>query len=138
MSRKFHKAFGIVAIGLVVLVIAAACGGGGDEEAAPTATPTTAPPTSTPAPTDGEATPTPVPATPTPTSGGVAPSDGAPTPEPFTGGEEIPATLLELEMLEVGGSGQSGTAALIQIERKTKVSVSITPGPPGVSQAAMI
>ena len=41
-------------------------------------------------------------------------------------------------MEAVGGSGVSGTATLVQIGRKTKVTVNITPGDPGASQAAMI
>ena len=41
-------------------------------------------------------------------------------------------------MEAVGGSGVSGTASLIQIARKTKVTVNITVGEPGASQVAMV
>ena len=82
------------------------------------ATATPLPPTATPVP--GTPTPTALPGTPTP----------PPTPEPYT--------FFELEMEAVGGSGVSGTASLLQVDRKTKVTINIAPGDPGASQVAII
>ncbi|MEE9198726.1 MAG: hypothetical protein V3U26_02890 [Dehalococcoidia bacterium] len=56
-------------------------------------------------------------------------------PEAYTGQEEIPETLLEFDMIEMGGSGQSGSGTVVQVERKSKVVINITPGSGGLQLA---
>ena len=78
-------------------------------------------------------TPTPAPtATPRPTN---LPAPvrvgGAPLPEEFTGGEEIAATASTTDMMAIGADGLSGTLHLIQIERQTKVTVTLDNAGPG-------
>ena len=118
MWGKSCRTFGYISISLVTLLIVAACGGGNGETATPTSPP------ASPTPSDGGA--------PAPT---IPSGEGVPTPEPWTGGEEQLATFIEAEMTEAGGSGQSGTVILVQIERKTKVEITITPGLGGPQKA---
>ncbi|MCH9036776.1 MAG: hypothetical protein IH860_05610 [Chloroflexi bacterium] len=125
MPTKFYRVIVIALLSLLVLVALSACGGGDDDEGpAPTPTATSRPPTATAtsAPTgDGSATPSaPIP-TPLPFSS----TSDAPAPQPFVGGDEISATLLNVEMLPMGAAGLSGSATLIQIARLTKVTVSL-------------
>ena len=55
---------------------------------------------------------------------------GAPLPEKWTGGEEFVATESTAKMLPSGVNGLSGTLHLIQIGRKTKVTIGLEgPGP---------
>ena len=58
-------------------------------------------------------------------------------PEEFTGGEEIAATASTTEMMPIGADGLSGTLLLIQIERQTKVTVTLDGAGPGPYAAAV-
>ena len=68
---------------------------------------------------------------PQPTSTPLSRVGGAPLPEEFTGGEEIAATASTSEMMGIGANGLSGTLHLIQIERQTKVMVTLDNAGPG-------
>ncbi len=122
--QKTLIVLGLVGI-LALLSVSAACGGNGDDgngdEPGPTAT--SAGPTSTLAP----------PPTSTPLSG----VGGAPLPEEFTGGDPIEATASTTEMMPIGADGLSGTLHLIQIERQTKVTVTLDDAGPGPYAAAV-
>jgi len=120
MPTKFYRLIVIALLSLLVLVALSACGGDDDDEG-PAPTATSRPPTATSASTgDGGATPaSPIP-TPTP-----RPSTSALTPQPFVGGDEISATLLKVEMISMGAAGFSGSATLIQIDRLSKVTVTL-------------
>lgn len=125
MPTKFYRLIVIALLSLLVLVALSACGGGDDDEGpAPTPTATSRPPTptATSAPTGGgDATP----AAPIPTPRPSSRETDAPAPEPFVGGDEIPATQLNVDMMPVGAAGLSGSATLIQIERLTKVTITL-------------
>lgn len=113
---------GLVGI-LALLSVSVACGGNGGNGDDPDPTATSAGPTSTPAPT--------------PTSTPLSSFGGAPLPEEFTGGEEIAATASTTEMMPIGADGLSGTLLLIQIERQTKVTVTLDGAGPGPYAAAV-
>ena len=101
---------------LTLLAFSVACGGGttdngdgnGDGNGGDTGADATA--TSPPRPTN------------TPAPAGVG---GAPLPREFTGGEEIAATASSSDMVAVGADGYGGTLELIQIERETKVTLTL-------------
>ena len=115
---------GLVGI-LALLSVSVACGGNGDDgngdEPGPTAT--AAGPTATPAPP--------------PTNTPLSLIGEAPAPEEFTGGEEIAATASTTDMMPIGADGLSGTLQLIQIERQTKVTVTLDDAGPGPYAAAV-
>ncbi|MCH7997061.1 MAG: hypothetical protein IIB11_04725 [Chloroflexi bacterium] len=125
MPTKFYRLIVIALLSLLVLVALSACGGGDDDEGpAPTPTATSRPPTptATSAPTGGgDATP----AAPIPTPRPSSRETDAPAPEPFVGGDEIPATQLNVDMMPIGAAGLSGSATLIQIDRLTKVTITL-------------
>ena len=129
--RTIKRKFILLALaGLIaLLVVSLACGGGtatddGDDGSGePAAT--------TPADTDSGEEPSP---TNTPAPAGVG---GAPLPEEWDGSEGIAATESSAEMTGHGADGLGGTLHLIQIERKTKVSVTLDDAGSGPYSAAV-
>ena len=121
--QKTLVLLGLVGL-LALLTLSVACGGGngnGDQSAA----------IDTPEPAEDEATPRP---TNTPAPAGVG---GAPLPEEFVGGEEILATASSTDMMAIGAEGLTGELHLIQIERQTKVTVTLPDAGPGPYSAAV-
>lgn len=112
---------------LALLTLAAACGGdtGDDGDTGDTSTATDTGTTEQP--------------TPRPTNTPSAPAriQGVPEPEEWDGSEGIAATESSAEMMAVGADGLSGTLHLIQIERKTKVSVTLDGADAGPYSAAV-
>ena len=130
--RTIKRKFILLALaGLIALLaISLACGGGatddgdgGDGNGA-----------TTPADTGSGEEPTP-----RPTNTPVAPTriEGVPEPEEWDGSEGIAATESDAEMTAHGADGLGGTLHLIQIERKTKVSVTLDDAGPGPYAAAV-
>ena len=113
----------LILLGLAALValltLTAACGGSGDNGDSGDSSTTTDTDTGTG--DDAGEQPTPRP-TNTPAPAGVG---GAPLPEEWDGSEGIAATESSADMVAIGADGYSGTLHLIQIERKTKVTVTL-------------
>ncbi len=116
---------------IALLTLAVACGGdsgsedGGDNGDSSTSTDTDTG-------SEEEATPRP---TNTPAPAGVG---GAPLPEEWDGVTEgIAATESSADMTALGANGIGGTLHLIQIERKTKVSITLDDAGPGPYAAAV-
>ena len=128
--RTIHRTFvlmGLAAL-IAVLALSAACGGSTEDgDGGGTTAPTNTPAGSD---SDGDA-PSP---TNTPAPAGVG---GAPLPEEWDGSEGIAATESSADMMAVGADGLSGTLHLIQIERKTKVTVTLDGGGSGPYSAAV-
>ena len=132
--RKIKRTLTILGlVGLIALLtLTLACGGdsgtdeNGDNGDTSTATDTNG--------DDGggeEATPSP---TNTPAPAGIG---GAPLPEEWDGAEGIAATESSADMTAIGADGFSGTLHLIQIERKTKVTITLDDAGPGPYAAAI-
>ena len=106
---------------IALLTLTAACGGDSatddDGDTGDTSTST-----DTDTGTDSSEQPTP---RPTNTPSAPARIEGVPEPEEWDGSEGIPATESSADMSAVGEDGLSGTLHLIQIERKTKVTVTL-------------
>ena len=114
---------------IAMLALSVACGGNGNTtDDGGNGTTTTGDSDSG---TDEQPTPRP---TNTPAPAGVG---GAPLPEEWDGTEGIAATESSAEMTAVGADGLSGTLHLIQIERKTKVTVTLDDAGPGPYSAAV-
>ena len=141
-TRKSYKVLGFVATVMVALLVLGACGGGepeatataapsGDTATPAAATPTSAPATATPTTADpsDEGTGDETTAAPAPSGGGGTSLslEGVPQPEPFTGGEEVDGTEQIIEMIAMGGSGQAGTARIVQVARISKIEISLSP-----------
>lgn len=128
--RTIHRTFvlmGLAAL-IAVLALSAACGGSTEDgDGGGTTAPTNTPAGSD---SDGDA-PSP---TNTPAPAGVG---GAPLPEEWDGSEGIAATESSADMMAVGADGLSGTLHLIQIERKTKVTVTLDGAGSGPYSAAV-
>jgi hypothetical protein len=152
-TRKSYRVLGLAAAVMAALLILAACGGGGgtDPEATTEPEATTAPADDTPAPavatptaatsgeTEEESTTTAADTSmPTGEAGTVSVAlEGAQLPEPFVGGEEVAGTEEILEMMAMGGSGQTGTTRLVQVERTAVIEITLSPAGDG-NQIAVI
>lgn len=130
--RTMHRTLILLGLaGLIALLaVSAACGGNGDTTDNGDSGGTTTEDTDGGTGTDEQPTPRP---TNTPAPAGVG---GAPLPEEWDGSEGIAATESSADMMPVGADGLSGTLHLIQIERKTKVTV-ILDGAAGPYSAAV-
>lgn len=117
---------------IALLTLTVACGGnGGSEGNGDNGDTTTTTDTST---TDSDEQPTP---RPTNTPSAPARIEGVPEPEEWDGSEGIEATESSADMTAIGADGLSGTLHLIQIERKTKVTVSLDGADAGPYSAAV-
>lgn len=132
--RTMHRTLILLGLaGLIaVLAVSAACGGGGTADSDDNGGGTTATTGNGDSDGDGQTAPR-------PTNTPVVPTriEGVPEPEEWDGSEGIAATESSAEMIGVGTEGISGSLHLIQIERKTKVTLTLDGAGPGPYAAAV-
>lgn len=128
--RTMHRMLILLGLaGLIALLtVSAACGGSDTDDSGDSGGDTTA------ATDSGDEQPTP-----RPTNTPVAPTriEGVPEPEEWDGSEGIEATESSADMTAFGADGLGGSLHLIQIERKTKVTLTLDGAGPGPYAAAV-